>query len=74
MLKTIKIEVQNTSFDFSYPSEEENMILSVLNGKEYPLGFGEPEDVANACLFLASDQSSFITGINLPVDGGYTAR
>ena len=43
--------------------------------KGYPLGrFGLPEDVANACLFLASDQSSFITGINLPVDGGYTAR
>ena len=43
--------------------------------KEYPLGrFGLPEDVANACLFLASDQSSFITGINLPVDGGYTAH
>ena len=39
MLKTIKIEVQNTSFDFSYPSEEENMILSVLNGKEYPLDY-----------------------------------
>ena len=46
---------------------------SLLKG--YPLGrFGLPEDVANACLFLASDQSSFITGINLPVDGGYTAR
>ena len=43
--------------------------------KGYPLGrFGLPEDVANACLFLASDQSSFITGINLPVDGGYTAH
>jgi len=43
--------------------------------KRYPLErFGLPEDVANACLFLASDQSSFITGINLPVDGGYTAR
>lgn len=39
MLKTIKIEVQNTSFDFSYPSEEEDMILSVLNGKEYPLDY-----------------------------------
>ena len=43
--------------------------------KGYPLGrFGLPRDVANACLFLASDQSSFITGVNLPVDGGYTAQ
>ena len=43
--------------------------------KEYPIGrFGEPEDVANACLYLASDESSFVTGITLPVDGGFTAH
>lgn len=42
--------------------------------KNYPIGrFGQPEDVAQACLFLASDESSFITGSLLPVDGGYTA-
>ncbi|KAH6972330.1 hypothetical protein BKA56DRAFT_635357 [Ilyonectria sp. MPI-CAGE-AT-0026] len=33
----------------------------------------EPEDVANACLFLASDESQFITGINLEVDVGFKA-
>ena len=43
--------------------------------KEYPIGrFGNPEDVANACLYLASDESSFVTGITLPVDGGFTAH
>lgn len=37
----------------------------------YPLGrVGAPEDIANAALFLASDESSWITGINLAVDGG----
>ena len=35
---------------------------------------GEPIDVANAALFLASDEARWITGISLPVDGGYTAR
>ncbi|MFQ5451448.1 MAG: SDR family NAD(P)-dependent oxidoreductase [Nitrospinaceae bacterium] len=41
----------------------------------YPIGrFGNPEDVANACLFLASGESSFITGAILPVDGGVHAK
>ncbi len=36
-----------------------------------PLGrLSTPEDVANACLFLASDEASFITGVCLDVDGG----
>ncbi len=42
--------------------------------KWYPLGrIGEPEDVANAALFLASDAASWITGIVLRVDGGLMA-
>lgn len=40
----------------------------------YPLGLGEPEDIANACTFLLSDASRWITGTNLIVDGGYSAR
>jgi NAD(P)-dependent dehydrogenase (short-subunit alcohol dehydrogenase family) len=40
----------------------------------YPLGrFGHVDDVAAAILFLASDEAAFITGVALPVDGGYTA-
>jgi NAD(P)-dependent dehydrogenase (short-subunit alcohol dehydrogenase family) len=41
----------------------------------HPMGrLGEPVEIANAALFLASDEASFITGVNLPVDGGYTAQ
>ncbi|MHA2206866.1 MAG: SDR family NAD(P)-dependent oxidoreductase [Candidatus Thorarchaeota archaeon] len=41
----------------------------------YPLGrFGTPEEVANTALFLASDESSFVTGAIIAVDGGFTSR
>lgn len=40
----------------------------------YPLGrVGEPEDIANAALFLCSDDAGWITGVTLPVDGGFLA-
>lgn len=38
------------------------------------LGLGNPEDVANACVYLLSDASRWVTGTNLFVDGGYTVR
>jgi NAD(P)-dependent dehydrogenase (short-subunit alcohol dehydrogenase family) len=41
----------------------------------HPIGrLGEPAEVANAILFLASDEASFVTGAILPVDGGYLAK
>jgi NAD(P)-dependent dehydrogenase (short-subunit alcohol dehydrogenase family) len=40
----------------------------------HPIGrLGQPEDVANTAVFLASDQSSFMTGSDVFVDGGFTA-
>jgi NAD(P)-dependent dehydrogenase (short-subunit alcohol dehydrogenase family) len=40
-----------------------------------PVGrIGKPEDIANAALFLASDESAYITGHTLVVDGGYTVQ
>ena len=42
--------------------------------RRVPLGrFGEVDDVANVCLFLASEESSYMTGSELHVDGGYLA-
>ncbi len=37
-------------------------------------GMGTAWDIANAALFLASDEAKFVTGVNLPVDGGQSAR
>ena len=46
-----------------------------LNASRHPLGrFGQPEDIAYGVLFLASDESSFLTGSELVIDGGLTAQ
>lgn len=43
--------------------------------KMHPMGrLGEPDEVARAIVFLASAEASFVTGIVLPVDGGYLAQ
>jgi len=41
---------------------------------EYPLGWISAEDVANTCIFLLSNESQKITGTNIVVDGGFSAR
>jgi NAD(P)-dependent dehydrogenase (short-subunit alcohol dehydrogenase family) len=42
--------------------------------KLHPMGrMGQPEEIANVILFLASDEASFVTAVAWPVDGGYTA-
>ena len=51
-----------------YSARGQKIVNSTPMGK-----FGEPEDLQGATLFLLSDLSSFITGIVIPVDGGYSA-
>jgi len=66
--------VDTPMFDDQYPSKE-----GAAEGRKQitamtPLArLGRPEEIASAALFLASDQSSYVAGIDLPVDGGLTA-
>jgi len=61
------------------PLIDKKMEAGILNTdgivKHTPLGrLGSPEDIAQAALFLVSENASFITGVTLPVDGGWLAN
>ncbi|NCA76740.1 MAG: SDR family oxidoreductase [Alphaproteobacteria bacterium] len=53
----------------SIPEETYNTMLN-----QHPLGFGSPTDVSLTCIFLLSDASRWMTGTNLILDGGFSAR
>jgi NAD(P)-dependent dehydrogenase (short-subunit alcohol dehydrogenase family) len=44
-----------------------------VDWKQYPFATGQPEDIANVALFLASDEARMITGAVIPADGGLSA-
>lgn len=53
------------------PDENARRIREAL----HPMGrLGQPEDIAHLALFLASEESSWVTGSAFPIDGGYTAQ
>ena len=56
----------DTSIFVGAPKEVKDQFVALI-----PMGrIGQPEEIAKAALFLASDDSSFVTGIELFVDGG----
>lgn len=63
----VETEMTKKLFD-NVPEDSKKEIM-----KMHPMGLGKPEDVANACIYLLSDASRWVTGTNLIVDGGYSA-
>lgn len=83
-LAKVGIRVNAIAPGFFITDQNRFLVLDQANGGFSPRGqkivnntpmgkFGEPEDLQGATLFLLSDVSSFVTGIVIPVDGGYSA-
>jgi len=61
-------QMANSLFEKLPEKAKEDLIAN------HPLGLGQPRDIGNASIFLLSNSSRWITGSNLIVDGGYSAR
>jgi NAD(P)-dependent dehydrogenase (short-subunit alcohol dehydrogenase family) len=75
-----KIRVNSISAGMIYSNmwkEENNPISSeqlIQDSKKYPLGYGKPSDVASLASFLVSNESTWITGSTIVIDGGFTIQ
>ncbi|MEA1931160.1 MAG: SDR family oxidoreductase [Euryarchaeota archaeon] len=70
----IRVNAINPGVIETAMSTEDAAVAGTL-GDRIPLGRdGQPEEIAGVALFLASEESAYVTGHNLVVDGGYTAR
>ncbi|MGZ3865162.1 MAG: SDR family NAD(P)-dependent oxidoreductase [Bacteroidia bacterium] len=63
----VKTAIYESTLETAFSAEEMQKYE-----KQYPLGIGEVEDVANAVCYLLSDKSKWITGNCIPMDGGLT--
>ena len=74
--KGVRVNAVNPTFTRTGMTEDmqEDRELLAKFAERIPLGRpGEPEDIADVIAFLASDAARFVTGVNLPVDGGLSA-
>ena len=63
------IETPMTRFYLEHPERKEHLLRAYPGGR-----MGQPDEIAQTVLWLCSDSASFVTGVALPVDGGYLAQ
>jgi len=64
------VETEMTNKMFENLSEDSKKAIEEM----HPLGLGKPNDIAYACAYLLSDVARWVTGTNLVIDGGYSAK
>ena len=70
-VNTLSPAMVNTEVTAGFKAQLSPDLLAADEAR-YPLGYGEPEDVANAAIFFLSPASKWITGVDLVMDGGLT--
>ena len=85
MSKELESRVRVNAIAPGFFMTEQNRFLLTTDGEtlsprgekiisQTPMGrFGKPEELIGAAIWLASDESSFVTGITIPIDGGFAA-
>jgi len=69
--KLIATDIQTAIFEDTVSNMDDRSALE----EQHPLkGVGKPRDIVGAAVFLASEEAGWVTGVNLPVDGGFTCR
>jgi NAD(P)-dependent dehydrogenase (short-subunit alcohol dehydrogenase family) len=68
LIKTERVKSRYVARD---PSDDRKGTIGTF--ESYPFGVGEPEDIANIALFLASDESRMVNGAVIPAEGGISA-
>jgi len=76
--RKVRVNCVSPGLVFTAMTEEAFSLLSHEQVEKikaaYPLGPGRPEDVARAVVFMLAPGTPWITGVDLPVDGGFTAQ
>lgn len=75
--KKIRVNAISAGMIYSEMWNDNNIISSdqlMQDSKKYPLGYGKPSDVSSLASFLISNESSWITGSTVVLDGGFTIQ
>jgi NAD(P)-dependent dehydrogenase (short-subunit alcohol dehydrogenase family) len=54
-------------------AQQRTPTFAIFGAGQYPFAVGQPEDIANVALFLASDESRMVNGAAIPAEGGFSA-